>query len=110
MVAPAEKHREVARSLLHVLGATSVDLADAWFRRHEDTLSADARAARFPALKATTARKLDTLFDALVAEHGAPGRTVVLHDTGLLDVLGGLEQIRLLYDRVQVQAKGFWVR
>jgi serine/threonine protein kinase len=109
IVAPAQHHADIARSVVHALRATSIDLTDAWFRRHEATLTADARAARFPALKATTAAKLDALFDALVAAHGVPGRTLVVHNTGLLGVLGGLDQVRLLYDRVQGQAKGFWV-
>jgi hypothetical protein len=109
VVSPPERHRVVARSLVEQLGATGVDLTDAWFRKHEGTLSADARAFRFPALRVAAARRLDQLVTDLVEAHGAPGRTIVLHETGLLEGLGGLDQIRLLYDRVQGQSKGFWV-
>ncbi len=109
VVAPPEHHRVVARSLIDHLGATGVDLAGAWFTRHEGTLSADARAMRFPALRVATSKRLDQLLTELIRTHGAPGRTVVLHETGILEALGGLEQVRLLYDRVQGQAVGFWV-
>jgi serine/threonine protein kinase len=109
VVAPAERHRLVARSLVEQLGATSIDLADAWFTRHEGALATDARAHRFPALRVATGKRLDQLLTDLVRTHGAPGRTVVLHETGLLDTLGGLEQIRLLYDRVHGQGVGFWI-
>ncbi len=109
MVSPPERHRAVARSLIDHLDAAAVDLTDAWFRRHEATLAIDARAARFPALRVATSKRLDQLITDLVREHGAPGRTVVLYETALLETLGGLEQIRLLYDRVQGQAVGFWI-
>ncbi|MES2638062.1 MAG: NERD domain-containing protein kinase family protein [Myxococcota bacterium] len=109
VVAPAEHHRVVARSLIDQLGATSLDLAHEWFSRHEGTLGTDARAGRFPALRVATGKRLDQLLSDLVRTHGAPGRTVVLHETGILDTLGGLEQIRLMYDRVQGQGVGFWI-
>lgn len=109
VVSPPERHRAVARSLIQQLGATAIDLTAAWFQRHEATLAADARAVRFPALRVATSKRLDQLLTDLVRDHGAPGRTVVLHEAGILEALGGLEQIRLLYDRVQGQAAGFWI-
>jgi serine/threonine protein kinase len=109
VVAPPDRHRLIARSLIAALGAHGVDLTDAWFTRHESSLAADARAARFAALRVATSKRLDTLLTDLVDEHGAPNRTVVLHETALLEALGGLDQIRLLYDRLRGQSHGFWV-
>jgi len=109
IVAPAAHHGAIGRSLITHLGATGVDLAAAWFDRHEDTLDLDARGARIPALRTITARRLDTLVTELVEAHGQPGQTVVLHNTGILEALGGLEQIRLLYARVTGQSSGLWV-
>lgn len=109
VVAPPEKHRAFPGSLVDQFGAVSVDLTDAWFRRNEATLASDAREARFPALKAAASKRLDQLVTELVREHGAPGRTVVVHEAGILGVLGGLDQIRLLYDRVLGQPVGLWI-
>lgn len=109
LVTPPAHHRAIGHSLVHALGATGVDLAHAWFSRHEARLAMDARAATLPAMRVVTGKRMHQLFDDLVAEHGAPGRTVVVHNTGLLQALGALEQVRLLYDRVQGQARGFWV-
>lgn len=109
VVAPPESHRVIGESLVRALGAVGVNLTDAWFARHAVTLDKDARAARLVALRAVTAERVNRLFDELVAEHGAPGATVVVYDTGLLEVLGGLEQVRLLYDRVAGRGAGFWI-
>ena len=109
VVVPPARHREIGESLVTQLGATGIDLTDAWFQQHAATLATDARAARFAALKVATGKRMDALLSELVNRHGAPGRTVVVHNTGLLEALGGLEQVRLLYDRVQGQAAGFWV-
>jgi serine/threonine protein kinase len=109
VVAPPEHHRAVAKSLVEQLSATSVDLTDAWFRRNEATLASDARAPKFPAMRVAAGKRVDLLMNELVAEHGAPNRSIVVHETGILGTLGGLEQIRLLYDRVRGQPLGFWV-
>ena len=109
VVAPAAEHRTIAQSLLTQLDAIGIDLAAAWFDAHADTLDRDARAARIKPLQVLTHRALDQLLDRLVKTHGRPGQTVVLHNTGILEALGGLKQIPVLYDRVSGQGNGFWI-
>jgi hypothetical protein len=109
VVAAPEHEPAIGRSLTRALDATGIDLADAWFCRHAATLDRDARAATVDALRVSTRARLHTLFDELVATHGAPGRTVVVYRTGLLDLLGGVEQIRQLHERVSGRARGLWV-
>ena len=109
VVSPPESHLRIAASLWRTLGATAIDLADAWFNAHEGSLARDARAARMPALQAITSHLLHDLVTHLVQTHGASGRTLVLYNTGLLPALGGLDQLRLLYDRVQGGHRGLWI-
>ncbi|TVQ88636.1 MAG: hypothetical protein EA397_16855 [Deltaproteobacteria bacterium] len=99
----------IAKSVIRALDATPIDLADAWFQRHAATVKVDAHAERFPAMKAVLAQKAHKLFEELVAEHGERGRAIVVYNTGLLDAIGGVVQVRNLYERVQGGQHGFWV-
>lgn len=109
VVAAPQHDVTIGDSLARALGATRVDLASEWFQRHEATLARDARASRLEPLRVDASRRLHALFDELVEAHGHPGRTVVITRTGLLAALGGLDEVRLLYNRVSGRGKGFWI-
>lgn len=109
LVAPPERHGEVARSVASALGGQWVSFEDAFFSEHGSDMAALERAERFVAQReALTEAAEHTLFK-LLEEHGRPGQTVVLGDTALLGLCESLDLPRRLYDETLSGSRGFWV-
>ena len=109
VVAPPERHGEIARSVAAVLGGRYLSYEDAFFQDHEAQLPALERAERFPSQReALTEAAEHTLF-RLLDEHGQRGQTLVLGDTALWGLCDALDLPRRLYDQTLSGAAGFWV-
>lgn len=109
LVTPPKDHREIARSVAHALSATWLSFDDEFFADHAAALPSLERAERFVAQRgALTDAAEHTLF-RLLEEHGEPGRTLVLGDTGLLGLCDALDLPRRLYDETMSGNRGFWV-
>ncbi|QRK05235.1 protein kinase [Archangium violaceum] len=112
VVAPPACHVEVADSLKRTLGenAVLVSFEKELLQRMEPDFGAFERAERFLAQRPKLKKEAEALLDALLAEHGRPGKVVVLGDTGILGVCGVEKDVpRRLYDRVTERDLGFWV-
>jgi len=109
VVAPPERHAEIARSIATAIKGTWVSFEDAFFADHGPELAALQRAERFVAQRdALTEAAEETLF-RLLDEHGEPGRVTVLGDTALLGLCEALDLPRRLYDETLSGSRGFWV-
>lgn len=110
VIAPPERHPEIARSVARALGpqATYVSFEDAFFRRAEPQIDALERAARFAAQRPRLRREAEALLDALLEQHGRPGAVVVLGETALFGVCDALHLVRRLYDQTATGGRGFW--
>jgi serine/threonine protein kinase len=109
LVAPPEAQPEIARSVARALdGAAFVSFEDAFFRSGDATVEALDRAERFAALRPKLRQRAEEVLDAIVREHGASGRRVVLGDTAILGVCEAIHVVRRLYDQVALGGRGFW--
>jgi len=109
LVAPPGSDSAIAQSVVKHLDGTWLSFADAWFQRHGDGLASWAKAETFPALRKRLTRTAEALLQELLNEHGRPGRTLVVGDTGILGVLEATDLARRLYDETQSGDRGFWV-
>ncbi len=109
VVAPPASHGSVARSVARVLeDATFVSFEDTFFTRAGEAVEALERAERFAAQRPKLKREAEATLQAILAEHGRPGRTLVLGDTALFGVCDALHLVRSLYDRAAMGGAGFW--
>jgi serine/threonine protein kinase len=111
VVTPPESHPEVGRSVWRALGegAVWVSFEERLLARMEPDFAAFERAERYKAQRTKLTREADALLDALFAEHGTPGRRVVLGDTAILGVCEATHIVRRVYDETTTGRRGFWV-
>lgn len=112
VVTPPQRHAEVGRSLAAALGgeARFVSLesrllermdAEGDFDEYEDAELFDDRIVLTEAAE-------ETMREVFEAE-GAPGRSIVLGDTAILEICDALHLVRTLYDETMSGSRGFWV-
>ena len=111
IVAPPERHAEVARSIAQSLGedAKFISFEHELLAQMEPEFAAYERAERFKAQRSRLTRAAEGLFETLLAQHGRPGTCTVLGDMGILGLCDATHVIRRLYDDTQTGARGFWV-
>ena len=72
-------------------------------------LAALERAERFVSQRDALTEAAEATLFRLLAEHGQPGRILVLGDTALLALCEALDLPRRLYDETLSGSRGFWV-
>jgi len=110
LVAPPERHVEIARSVARALGpdVTFVPFEAMLLERMETDFAAFERAERFKPQRSRLTRAAVALYEDLLAKHGCPGSRTVVGDTAILGLCDATHILRLLYDETQTGARGFW--
>lgn len=112
VVVPPENHVEISRSVCQALGdGTRFVSFEHELLQHMDAqgFAAFEKAERFRAQRHRLTRAAEEVFARLLAEHGQPGRSVVLGDLGPLELCDARTLIRQLYDNTLSGNRGFWV-
>lgn len=109
LVTPPERHAEIGRSVAKALGFTWLSFENEFFEDHRDDIAALERAERFAAQRSALEDAARETMSRLLEEYGAPGRKIVLGDTGLWGTCDALDLPRLIYDETLSGTLGFWV-
>lgn len=111
VVAPPEKHSEIAESVQRALGPNVIYVRfeqDLLARMDREGFDDYVRAERFKAQRKKLTRAAEALLAALLDRHGKPGNIVVVADTAILGTCDALHLVRKLYDETLNGARGFW--
>ena len=109
LVTPPEDHAAIGRSVAVAIGGTWLSFEDAFFAEHGPQLAALERAERFVSQRDALTEAAEATLFRMLAEHGQPGRILVLGDTALLALCEALDLPRRLYDETLSGSRGFWV-